>query len=62
MVGSTVEVLVEGTSKGDSRKLTGRTRQNDIVVFEGAQRLSGELCRVKVVDATALTLFGAPLT
>jgi len=57
MIGRTVEVLVEGTSKGDSRKLTGRTRQNDIVVFEGPQHLCGELCRVEVVNATALTLF-----
>jgi tRNA-2-methylthio-N6-dimethylallyladenosine synthase len=33
MIGKSVEVLVEGTSKTDESKLTGRTRQNQIVVF-----------------------------
>lgn len=33
MIGKSVEILVEGTSKTDESKLTGRTRQNQIVVF-----------------------------
>ncbi|GJQ57748.1 MAG: tRNA-2-methylthio-N(6)-dimethylallyladenosine synthase [Candidatus Scalindua sp.] len=33
-IGKSLEVLVEGTSKTDNQKLTGRTRQNHIVVFD----------------------------
>jgi tRNA-2-methylthio-N6-dimethylallyladenosine synthase len=58
MVGAEVEVLVDGPSKGDATKLSGRTRGNDIVVFEGAERLAGRLMRVRLTDSTALTLFG----
>ena len=67
MVGKTVEVLVEGTSKSDARRLSGRTRQSQIVVFdlpEGTNHaditslLPGELANIDIVDSTDLTLFG----
>jgi tRNA-2-methylthio-N6-dimethylallyladenosine synthase len=67
MVGKSVEVLVEGTSKSDARRLSGRTRQNQIVVFdlpEGSNQtdisslLSGKLVNIDIVDSTDLTLFG----
>ncbi|MCB7129951.1 MAG: tRNA (N6-isopentenyl adenosine(37)-C2)-methylthiotransferase MiaB [Candidatus Brocadiales bacterium] len=58
MAGKVVEVLVEGPSKSDERRLVGRTPQNDIVVFEGPLDLRGETVSVEVYDATALTLFG----
>jgi tRNA-2-methylthio-N6-dimethylallyladenosine synthase len=68
-VGDTVEVLVEGPSKvalkqsGDGpRQLTGRTRTDHIVVFDGNERLVGQTVQVKVVEATAFTLFGNVLT
>ncbi|MCP4364149.1 MAG: MiaB/RimO family radical SAM methylthiotransferase, partial [Planctomycetes bacterium] len=57
-VGKTVEVLVEGPSKNDQRRLVGRTPQNHIVVFEGRPDLRGSLVNVEVYDSTALTLFG----
>jgi len=57
-VGREVEVLVEGTSKRDPRRLTGRLRTNHIVVFEGSPELAGQLIKVRVTDATALTLAG----
>jgi len=60
MIGRQVEVLVDGPSKGDAAKLSGRTRQNDIVVFEGGKDLIGRLCMVRIVDSTPLTLFGEP--
>ena len=53
-----VEVLVEGPSHRDARRLTGRLRTNHIVVFEGPETLAGELVRVRVESATALTLAG----
>lgn len=60
LVGQTVEVLVEGPSKGDKRKLTGRTCQNHIVVFEGPAGLAGQLVQVEVTGSTPLTLHGRP--
>ncbi len=58
MIGESVEVLVEGTSKTDESRLTGRTRQNQIVVFSGSSSLLGKLINVDIVDSTVLTLFG----
>jgi tRNA-2-methylthio-N6-dimethylallyladenosine synthase len=59
LVGSTVQVLAEGPSKADPRHLSGRTRQNDIVVFDGPADLAGQLCPVRLTGATVLTLFGS---
>lgn len=60
LVGKVVEVLVEGPSKSDKQRLVGRIPQNHIVVFEGPLDLRGEIVRIEVHDATALTLFGRP--
>jgi tRNA-2-methylthio-N6-dimethylallyladenosine synthase len=62
-VGATVEVLVEGPSKwagdGPNRdQLTGRTMTDHIVVFDGPARLTGQLVRVAIRDASPFTLFG----
>jgi len=57
-IGKTVEVLVEGRSKRNPAKLSGRTRGNHIVVFEGDESLVGKLVRVRIDAATALTLYG----
>ena len=61
MAGHRVEVLVEGVSKRDATKLTGRTPGNRIVVFPGDAALTGELVAVEIVDSTPLTLFGRRL-
>ena len=37
LVGSEVEVLVEGTSKSDAQMLTGKTRTNKTVPFAGTR-------------------------
>ncbi len=67
MVGKSVEVLVEGTSKSDAGRLSGRTRQNQIVAFDlpeesnqadVASLMSGKLVNIDIVDSTDLTLFG----
>jgi len=57
-IGSEVEVLVEGPSPRDPRRLIGRARTNQIVVFEGAPALAGRLVRVRIESSTALTLAG----
>jgi tRNA-2-methylthio-N6-dimethylallyladenosine synthase len=69
-VGETVEVLVEGPSKTSLKheptsgpiQLTGRTRTDHIVVFDGNERLIGQLVPVAIEEATAFTLFGSVVT
>ncbi|MFO7898401.1 MAG: tRNA (N6-isopentenyl adenosine(37)-C2)-methylthiotransferase MiaB [Planctomycetota bacterium] len=59
--GQTVEVLVEGPSKRDASRLSGRTRGNDIVVFpapEESAPAAGERVAVRITDSTPLTLMG----
>ncbi|MEK7241607.1 MAG: tRNA (N6-isopentenyl adenosine(37)-C2)-methylthiotransferase MiaB, partial [Planctomycetota bacterium] len=58
-VGQIVEVLVEGPSKSNKKKLTGRTPQNQRVVFECPNTLKGELVKVRIEEATPRTLFGS---
>ncbi len=60
LVGSEHEVLVEGLSNRDATRLTGRTGSNLICVFpapENHKELIGEIVRVRVDSATALTLY-----
>jgi tRNA-2-methylthio-N6-dimethylallyladenosine synthase len=65
-MGQKVEILVEGPSKwsvrkgqtGDLRQMTGRTRCDRIVVWDGNVRQAGELLMVQITDVYAFTLFG----
>jgi len=59
LVGGTYEVLVEGPSKKDPERLTGRTRGNALVHFRGDADLAGRLVDVRVEAATPLSLQGA---
>jgi tRNA-2-methylthio-N6-dimethylallyladenosine synthase len=52
------EVLVEGRSKQSAQDVTGRTRSNKIVNFEGNLDLIGELISVKIVKGYAHSLRG----
>jgi tRNA-2-methylthio-N6-dimethylallyladenosine synthase len=62
LVGSRAEILCEGPSKTDEERLTGRTRENRIVVFEGnPQRHIGELFEVNITAHQNFTLFGDPV-
>jgi tRNA-2-methylthio-N6-dimethylallyladenosine synthase len=62
LVGETVEVLCEGASRHNEARLSGRTRTNKIVVFEGnAHRLTGQLVDVKVDLFQGFTLYGSPV-
>ena len=59
LVGQEVEVLCEGYSKTTTQRLTGRTPQNKIVVFEGPHdRLTGGIFPVQVVESHGFTLYG----
>ena len=56
--GKILEVLVEGTSKNDEAKLTGRTRNGKLVNFAGSTDLIGKLVSVKIVKAQSFSLIG----
>jgi len=66
MVGRTVEVLVEGPSVRSRKQpapegqtqLTGRTRTDHIVVFDGPADLAGQYVPVTITTAAALALTG----
>jgi len=52
------EVLVEGYSKQSERDVTGRTRNNRVVNFEGDLSLVGRLVQTKITKAYAHSLRG----
>lgn len=56
-----VEVLVEGTSKNDSKVLSGRTRGNRLVNFKGGAELIGQLAHVKITNPKFWTLDGSAI-
>jgi tRNA-2-methylthio-N6-dimethylallyladenosine synthase len=60
LVGAQVEILVEGPSKRNPERLTGRTRCNKIVVFEGSKRHVGQVMPVQVVRSGSFTLYADP--
>jgi tRNA-2-methylthio-N6-dimethylallyladenosine synthase len=56
--GRVEEVLVEGRSKQSAQDVTGRTRSNKIVNFEGDISLVGKLVHVRITKAYAHSLRG----
>ena len=59
LVGQSVEILCEGHSKTTTTRLTGRTRTNKIVVFEGnAERHTGQLLDIHIDKHQNFTLYG----
>ena len=59
LVGEEVEILCEGYSRYTNDRLTGRTRTNKIVVFEGNfERHTGEILNIRVREAKGFTLYG----
>ncbi len=58
MIGKRYEILVEGPSKTNPNRLTGRTRGNILVVFNGLPEVIGSLVTLKIVEAGSWTLVG----
>ncbi|MGL5616826.1 MAG: tRNA (N6-isopentenyl adenosine(37)-C2)-methylthiotransferase MiaB [Sarcina sp.] len=56
--GETLEILVEGFSKNDETKLTGRSRSGKLVNFNGDKALIGELINVKIIKSKGFSLEG----
>jgi tRNA-2-methylthio-N6-dimethylallyladenosine synthase len=59
-IGRQTQILVEGPSRKNPARMTGRTRCNKIVVFDGAERHRGQLLDVKITRAGSFTLYGEP--
>lgn len=57
-VGKIVEVLVEGYSKNDKTKLSGRTRNGKLVNFEGNNNAIGDLVSVQITESHSFSLLG----
>ena len=59
-VGTLTEILVEGPSKTKESRLTGRSRQNRPVVFDGSARHLGQLLQVRITESTGFTDYADP--
>ncbi len=64
LIGTEVEVLVEGNAKKSAQQWMGHTERNVTVVWEkvAAPLTPGDLVAIKVEDASASTLFGTPVS
>jgi tRNA-2-methylthio-N6-dimethylallyladenosine synthase len=60
LVGQQVEILCEGESRNNPLRLSGRTRTNKIVVFEGEAQHVGRIFDVTIERASTSTLYGKP--
>jgi tRNA-2-methylthio-N6-dimethylallyladenosine synthase len=58
LIGSDVEVLVEGAARRDAGQLYGKSRHFKTVVFDDDGTPPGALRRVRVLGATPITLLG----
>jgi len=58
MVGGVQRILVEGPSKKSPAQLAGRTENNRVVNFEGAQQLVGRFVEVVITEALSNSLRG----
>ncbi|MFP6867066.1 MAG: MiaB/RimO family radical SAM methylthiotransferase, partial [Roseibacillus sp.] len=59
LIGTRQEVLCAGPSKTNKARLSGRTPQHKIVIFDGdAERMTGEIFEVDIEDSTGFTLYG----
>ena len=57
-LGTTVEVLIEGTSKKSKDQWMGRNSQNYVVVFPKNDERMGDFVNIAVEDCTVATLIG----
>jgi tRNA-2-methylthio-N6-dimethylallyladenosine synthase len=60
LIGRQMQILVEGPSKRNAERLTGRTRCNKIVIFEGADRHRAQVMDVLITRVGSFTLYGDP--
>jgi len=59
-IGRLTQILVEGPSKKNAARMSGRTRCNKIVLFDGTERHRGQIMDLKITRAGSFTLYGDP--
>jgi tRNA-2-methylthio-N6-dimethylallyladenosine synthase len=59
--GTIQEILIEGKSENDNKKLTGRTRTNKIVNIPGICTKKGSLIQVEIIRSRKHSLEGIPV-
>jgi tRNA-2-methylthio-N6-dimethylallyladenosine synthase len=59
-IGRQTQILVEGPSKKNAARMSGRTRCNKIVLFDGTERHRGRIMDLKITRAGSFTLYGDP--
>jgi tRNA-2-methylthio-N6-dimethylallyladenosine synthase len=59
-VGQQTQILVEGPSKKNPARMSGRTRCNKIVLFDGDERHRGQIMDLEITRAGSFTLYGDP--
>ncbi|MBR5322373.1 MAG: tRNA (N6-isopentenyl adenosine(37)-C2)-methylthiotransferase MiaB [Clostridia bacterium] len=57
-VGKTIKILIEGKSKTDDNKYTGRNDKNRLVHIDGDESLVGKFCNVKIDRADTFAMYG----
>lgn len=60
MIGSEMEILVEGESKNNPARFQGRTRTNKLVLIEANERFRGEILPVRINQSTGFTHYAEP--
>jgi len=59
-IGSKMQILVEGPSKRNAARYSGRTRCNKIAVFDGSERHRGQVMDLLITRIGSFTLYGDP--
>jgi tRNA-2-methylthio-N6-dimethylallyladenosine synthase len=59
-IGRQTQILVEGPSKKNPARMSGRTRCNKIVLFDGNERHRGQIMDLKITRVGSFTLYGDP--
>ncbi|MBU6326262.1 MAG: tRNA (N6-isopentenyl adenosine(37)-C2)-methylthiotransferase MiaB [Verrucomicrobia bacterium] len=61
LVGTTQRILCEGNSRHNETRLSGRTSQNRIVIFDGdIESFSGRMLDLRIEKSSGFTLYGTP--
>lgn len=58
--GQLVEILVEGPSKTNDLRYSGRTRGNKLVMIPAEKRFLGQLLNVRITESTGFTFYADP--
>ncbi|MGH7950423.1 MAG: tRNA (N6-isopentenyl adenosine(37)-C2)-methylthiotransferase MiaB [Limisphaerales bacterium] len=59
-IGKQTQILVEGPSKKNPARMSGRTRCNKIVLFDGSERHRGQIMDLEITRIGSFTLYGDP--